>query len=316
MSLSAQKPFSESYGEWVTRLRLASSQRRKQAQRIKESAGSAWPTPRASEQENRTTRSAPSHGKTHGLLLAGVAGDMMAHWPTPTPMQTRDGWTAEEIEAAREREKAKGINGNGFGLGLGAAASMWPTPKALQDTKGDTGPQSIQRRTEQGKQVALAHVARTWPTPAGRDYKGENSKPFQERGGGSKGEQLPNFVAFLFTHPHQKRPTHGVPSSMWRPISRRLFRSAMSNVSQTTLRRWLRGGSWRTQRLNPWFVEWLMGWPPEHALCHCSETAFTRWQQDMRGALSALPSASCQWIWEPPAETTTTQLSLFPGAEP
>ena len=34
----------------------------------------AWPTPRASARENRTTQNAPSHGVTHGKTLAGEAG--------------------------------------------------------------------------------------------------------------------------------------------------------------------------------------------------------------------------------------------------
>lgn len=34
-----------------------------------------WPTPRASANELRTTRSAPSHGSTHGLLLSAVVCD-------------------------------------------------------------------------------------------------------------------------------------------------------------------------------------------------------------------------------------------------
>lgn len=32
-----------------------------------------WPTPRASMNENRTTKNAPSHGVTHGRTLAGTA---------------------------------------------------------------------------------------------------------------------------------------------------------------------------------------------------------------------------------------------------
>lgn len=32
------------------------------------------------------------------------------------------------------------------------------------------------------------------PTPAARDYRSPNSKPYSERGGGTKGEQLPNAV--------------------------------------------------------------------------------------------------------------------------
>jgi len=39
-----------------------------------------WPTPTASEQCNRNLHSAPSHGVTRGLTLAGVVGD---NWPTP-----------------------------------------------------------------------------------------------------------------------------------------------------------------------------------------------------------------------------------------
>jgi hypothetical protein len=34
-----------------------------------------------------------------------------------------------------------------------------------------------------------------WPTPAERDYRYPNRLPYQDRGGGSKGEQLPNVAA-------------------------------------------------------------------------------------------------------------------------
>jgi hypothetical protein len=33
-----------------------------------------------------------------------------------------------------------------------------------------------------------------WPTPASRDYRYPNAQSYQERGGGTKGEQLPNAV--------------------------------------------------------------------------------------------------------------------------
>ncbi len=36
-----------------------------------------------------------------------------------------------------------------------------------------------------------------WPTPAERDYRYPNRLPYQDRGGGSKGEQLPNLVALM-----------------------------------------------------------------------------------------------------------------------
>ena len=56
---------------------------------------------------------------------------------------------------------------------------------------------------------------------------------------------------------------------------------------------------WVAQKLNPLFVEWLMGWPSGHAFSNCSETEFVRWQQDMRGALSHLTLGLFQSIWEP-----------------
>ena len=40
-----------------------------------------WATPRASMNENRTTRHAPTHGVTHGITLAGQA----SHQPLTTP---------------------------------------------------------------------------------------------------------------------------------------------------------------------------------------------------------------------------------------
>jgi hypothetical protein len=33
-----------------------------------------------------------------------------------------------------------------------------------------------------------------WPTPASRDYRYPNASPYSARGGGKKGEQLPNAV--------------------------------------------------------------------------------------------------------------------------
>jgi DNA (cytosine-5)-methyltransferase 1 len=33
-----------------------------------------------------------------------------------------------------------------------------------------------------------------WPTPAARDYRYPNARSYEERGGGKKGEQLPNAI--------------------------------------------------------------------------------------------------------------------------
>lgn len=75
---------------------------------------------------------------------------------------------------------------------------------------------------------------------------------------------------------------------------------------------WRRLWKARTKRrLNPIFVEWLMGWPVGHALCGCSETEWFLWQRDMRGALSQLPMASGQWIWKPqPVPQAALQMAM------
>ena len=75
--------------------------------------------------------------------------------------------------------------------------------------------------------AAEYEAAKMWATPAERDHRYPNAKPYSERGGGKKGEQLPNQAA----HSGQTTP----PSE---------------------------GGA-----LNPEFVCWLMGYPSEWLNC-------------------------------------------------
>lgn len=375
---SALKPWSAPYSDWVSALRLAYSRRKKQARRTRGSGSSSWPTARASEQENRTTRSAPSHGKTHGEVLAGVAGDFMANWSTPAPMQTREGWTEAQIEAAREREKAKGQNGNGFGIGLAAQAGMWTTPQAHDVTMRGSGqlPTSkagnaclardatlwktpdtpsggrslppgttLTGQTPDGRKltVGLENQATMWGTPRGsdgekggpnmsfgaggtplpaqaanwptattRDHKGSAPGSVIRKDGKSRLDMLDFAAEQGFTPPAPLTWMPGEMSLHSTRMARQLFRLATSRLSPVTLRRLLKRGNYHKRRLNTVFVEWLMAWPPGHALCGCSATEFTLWQQHMRGALSVLPTASAAWIWEPPIETIAPeQLALF-----
>ena len=227
-------------------------------------------------------------------------------------MQTREGWSNDDLLAAQDRIKASANNGNGFGLSLAAAAAIWPTATATDANGARTFSEDGTLRLRANAGPTLTDLAANWPSPASRDWKGENGADHMLNGTGRLHlDQLPNFVAHCFTPPDQEKWISGVPPSTWRPISRRLFRSATSSTSQIVLRRWLRRGSWRKRRLNPWFVEWLMGWPAGHALCDCSATESSRFKRDMRGALSALPMASGRWIWKPRAELTATQMNLF-----
>ena len=286
MSLSALRPFCATYGDWASRLRLACSRRLKRARRMKDSGSLLWPTAKALTGGANSQREARGAG---GPDLQEAA----QNWQTPrvaTGEYTRDNGQkgAERLtlegQAAlwgtpRSSDAEKGGPNQRFGAGgmpLPAQAAQWPTPSAMQDTKGDADIGAIQRREAKDKQIALAHRARTFSPPA---------------------------------HPTEM---HGSASFEARRISLRLFRSAASNVPATTLRRWLSKGAWRKARLNPLFVEWLMGWPPGHALCDCSATEFALWQRHTRGALSALPTAYGPWIWMPAQEPSPhEQMSLF-----
>ena len=250
-------------------------------------------------------------------------------------MQTRDGWTTDDLNQAREKAKAAANNGNGFGLGLGAAAGMfvenWPTPMAgtpAQNGNSAAGNNDFSRRAEElaarmwgtprgsdgekgGPNMSfgaggtpLPAQAAKWPTPASRDHKGENAAAHLENGTGRLHlDQLPNFVAHSFSRPAPETWAHGRTPLPTIRLSRRLFRSATSRMPAATLRRLSKRETWTKRRLNPLFVEWLMGWPPGHALCDCSATEWSLYVQRMRGALSHLPTASAAWIWEPPIET-------------
>ena len=77
--------------------RLAPSMRR-----TGETGCTGWPTPRASPNENRNAQSAPSHGETHGLTLAGVAHDLTG-WPTASARDWRDPRASAETMAKNDR---------------------------------------------------------------------------------------------------------------------------------------------------------------------------------------------------------------------
>jgi len=121
---------------------------------------------------------------------------------------------------------AKGKVGGCGGGEFAKQANQWQTP-ATDSFRSRGG----ERKDEMG----LDQQARFFPTPASRDYRTPNAKPGSERGRGTKGEQLPNYVEHHFAQHQDQQTQDGPPSSPNGRTSRR--------------------------RLNPRFVEWLMGFP-------------------------------------------------------
>ena len=208
---------------------------------------------------------------------------------------------------------AKGGPGQSYGAGgmppLPAQAAQWQTP--LADDQIDRLRGKIYSRGE----PKLSAQALQWPTPAAQNWKGSSEASITRADGKSRMDVLHYRAEQGFTHPAPVITPHGLPFSPHAPISRPLWASMAASHGRVACRRILKSRSRR--RLNPLFVGWLMGWPIGHALCACSETEFTHWQQRMRGALSLLPMALGPWIWRPSDQAQRPkQMTLSEGMLP
>jgi len=326
-SALALRPCCENYGAWATRLRLAHSQRLKLAQRTSASDGSAWPT--ATVCTGSQTAENPTPGQTGGTSLSGAA----EMWPTAQARDFRSGDNPNSPRQARKLEQGWSQNLNDV-----AEAAQWPTPMAgtpAQNGNSAAGNNDFTRKAEElaaamwgtprasdaekggpnmkfgSGGTPLPAQAAQWPTPAAQNHKGSSPDSVTRADGKSRMDILHYAAEQGFSHPDQATPQHGPTLSQILRIWRHLRASVIATHKRATWRRLMRSRTKR--RLNPLFVEWLMGWPPGHALCDCSETEFAQFQQRMRGALSALPTASGPWIWKPPAQTAPeqTQMEMF-----
>ena len=160
----------------------------------------------------------------------------------------------------------------------------------------------------------LSAQAIQWPTPAAQNRKGSSEASVTRADGKSRMDILHYRAEQGFTRPAPATMPDGQQSSHHGPISRPLWASMIASHGRVVSRRVLKTRARRL--LNPLFVGWLMGWPIGHALCACSETEFTLWQQHMRGALSRLPTASGPWIWRPTdGQDGPAQMTLFEGLQ-
>ena len=182
-------------------------------------------------------------------MLAGVACDLMANWPTPR--STVGGYTRDKGQKGAER------------LTLEGEAQLWTTSQAHDVSPRGSG----QKPTAKAGNACLARDAVNWPTPAAHEPR----LGVQNRSPGSKGQQLSlSTIADRFPRPAPGVAMSGPRSSPTARTMRPLLRSMKSSASPGGYRALLRGHS--NPRLSPLFVEWLMGWPPGHALCDCSAT--------------------------------------------
>jgi hypothetical protein len=299
--------YGETYSGWVSRLREDCSQRRKLARRTRASASS-------------------SSGSVN--------------WPTPASGLPNDGEEPETWRARAATLKDKHQNGNGAGVPLAIAAkelgrTVWPPPRTITG-----GGESAERKRELGRDQSgggdLQSAVTAWPTPAARDYRSPNSQDSQDRRneGSARGQQLPNFVAHLWSTPRASDAEKGGPNQSFGaggtplPAQTSHWPTPIANDSEkrgnVKVGAGLAGASIAqpsfppapetstpgapssppdptSLRLSPSFVEWMMGWPPEWTAFGCSEMELYLYKRLMRSELSQLASHDA-----PPA-----QLALF-----
>jgi hypothetical protein len=102
----------------------------------------------------------------------------------PRTVDQESGLWATPVSSPRGGRRKASIE-RGGGVTLQQQVKLWPTPHANCHTgagKHGNGGNNLQTAVEMV------------PTLAARDYRHPNKKSFEERGGGKKGEQLPNHV--------------------------------------------------------------------------------------------------------------------------
>ncbi len=192
----------------------------KQELRIAAIDGGLWPTavaqddgktPEAHMAMKARMKGGPRYKPTSlAVMVKGVEKGM---WPTPTKGDSRS-------SGSRNTENSKahpGISLTDAVRGDGGTGRLLPTPCAADANRNGRG-DLYARINNSGRQ-------QMFPTPASRDYRSPNAKPYSERGGGKKGEQLPNaigdqlnpnFVEWLMGWPYE----HTSIDKGWLPFSR------------------------------------------------------------------------------------------------
>jgi hypothetical protein len=160
-----------------------------------------WPTPIQSDALCGSAR--PGQNGHPGTRLSTAAklwptphaadgtggGSPVRHDPNPT------GGRSNLRDAVKlfptPRKEGYDAQGEGHGDLVYEVKKLYATPQA-HDAKSGNAKRVGRHGTKAGTRNLNDEVL--YPTPAHRDYRSPNAKPYSDRGGNTKGEQLPNFV--------------------------------------------------------------------------------------------------------------------------
>jgi len=172
---------------------------------------------------------------------------------------------------------------------LPGQAAMWPTANARDADKWNN------RAPGHDRQVNLSGHANNWPTPRTITGGGESAERKQalgrvEPGGGDLQAASTTWPTPVQSDGHKcSHPRREGDATL--PHSARTFPSSPPARPTSTPGRAL--PNWTAPscpRLNPNFVEWLMGWCPGTSDCTSSATAWSRYRRRTRSALCSLLS--------------------------
>ena len=189
----------------------------------------------------------------------------LSSWPTPT--------TQDHIE----RKSTQQTPGSMHSVGLGDAVRMWPTPTTQETEHPDaTLTETGRRLSKDGKSshsLGLADAARLWPTPTVDDANNVNPKPNRFRGlVAAVNETWPTPTTVdTFTPKSRKNPTLG-DAARANPYPTMSANGMGNTGSRQMLDKKIAEGSITEEekkgmsagnggKLNPTWVEWLMGFP-------------------------------------------------------
>ena len=131
---------------------------------------SSWPTPRSSDNENRMTQPAPSHGQSHGRALAGEAH----RWATPREADSRNIVTSEATMAdPAERggpsilQQVRQQESHGEPSSpIPDGPASWATPTQRDFRSGRASQATMERNPRPlNEQVVADASSQSWPTP-------------------------------------------------------------------------------------------------------------------------------------------------------
>lgn len=240
-------------------------------------------------------------------------GSLSSAWPTADATnRTRDDETMAKCAAFRKRNAGQ----NTVPLYLAEVAQMWPTPHAFDEKEPMDG--NREDRLAKGGCRNLRQETVTWPTAKQTDDR------FKRKSENWKGDDLPSAVdAWATPDANSSTYSNGFmgpnlreQAAQWatpkatddqrdRCSDEALFRNAARENSSQELSVDARSfhqaqatephGDESSQadqtsrlRLNPSFVEWLMGWPHGSTVCGCSGMESSPYRQRLRSALLSL----------------------------